>query len=340
MRLSILDQSPVSAGMTPAGALSHSVALAEAAEALGYTRYWIAEHHAMPALASTAPEILIARIAAVTQRMRVGSGAVLLPYYAPLKVAETFRMLDAIAPGRIDLGLGRAPGGAGYEVHALQRRPDAGALSDDFVQQVAQLLAFLNGTFPAGHPYGGIHVSPAGTTVPDVWMLGSSLYSADLAGQLGLPYAFAHFIDPGPTRDAIRRYRERLSASGLSDRGRVIVALGAVCAPTAEEARHLFATTRLFRRRIRRGDRQPLASPEDALVELGADVADPFAAAGAAWPGYVVGAPDEVKAQIAEIATALGADEVMVLTVVFDPAARLRSYALLAEAFGLQAGKS
>ncbi len=337
MRLSILDQSPVSAGMDPATALANSVALAKAADALGYTRYWIAEHHAMPALASTAPEILIARIAAETVRIRVGSGAVLLPYYAPLKVAESFRMLEALSPGRIDLGLGRAPGGAGYEVMALQRRPDAGGhLGDDFPQQVAQLLAFLQGSFPQGHPYGDILVSPAGGLGPEVWMLGSSTWSADLAGRLGLPYAFAHFIDSGPTGDAVDLYRRRLASAGLGDRGRVILAMGAVCAQTEAEAQRLFATTRLFRRRIRRGDKQPLAAPDAALRELGTDTSDPFAAPGGRWPGYAVGTPAQVKAEITAVAEALGAEEVMVLTVLFDPAARLASYTLLAEAFGLR----
>lgn len=334
MRLSILDQSPVSAGSTPVAALASTLRLARRADELGYTRYWIAEHHAMPALASTAPEILIARIAGETDRIRVGSGAVLMPYYAPLKVAETFRMLHALAPDRIDLGLGRAPGGAGYEIHALQRHPDTGRLGDDFVQQVVQLRAFLDGTFPEEHPYSRILVSPAAPGGPQVWMLGSSTFSADLAGRLGLPYAFAHFIDATPTPEALALYRARLG-SGADAVGRTaIVALGVVCAETDAEAERLFATTRLFRRRIRRGDPQPLAAPDDALAELGPD-GDPFAAPGARWPGYVVGAPDRVKARLDEIAEGLGVEELMVLTVVFDPQARIRSYELLAEAYGL-----
>jgi len=336
MRLSILDQSPVSAGMAPAQALANTVALARAADALGYTRYWIAEHHAMPALASTAPEILIARIAAETQRIRVGSGAVLLPYYSSLKVAETFRMLHALSPGRIDLGLGRAPGGAGYEIHALQRHPEAaGSLGDDFPQQVAQLLAFLTRSFPANHPYGEILVSPDDPGAPDVWLLGSSAWSADFAGRMGLPYAFAHFIDAGPTAEAISLYRARLEAAGHAEQERIILAMGVVCAETDEEARRLFATTRLFRRRIRRGDKQPLSSPEVALAELAHDHGDPFSAIGGLWPGYAVGSPATVKAQLDAITGALGVDEVMALTVVYDPAARLRSYELLAQAYRL-----
>ena len=281
MKLSVIDQSPVSAGFTPADALRNTIDLARLTDRLGYHRYWIAEHHAIPALASPAPEILIDRVAAETSTIRVGSGAVLLPHYSPLKVAETFRVLHALYPNRIDLGIGRAPGGTPLDSYALRRVRDHEP-GDDFPRQLVELLTFLHGGFPADHPFNRIIVTPAMPGAPDVWLLGSSRWSASAAAQLGLPYAFAHFIDQLPTRPAIEHYRSHFISSNGSQ-PQIILALGVICAATDEEAERLAASARLFRRRVRQGDVRPIPTPEEALAELGPRTAEPLPEAGE-WP--------------------------------------------------------
>src|SRR6202030_2197728 len=198
MNLSIIDQCPVPAGFTTADAFRNTIELARLADRLGYERYWIAEHHATGAFASPAPEVLIARVGAETSHIRVGSGGVMLPHYSPMKVAETFRVLHALYPGRIDLGIGRAPGGSGIEAHALRRDLGRQAAVDDFPEKLAELLAFLERKFPANHPFGNITIAPDMRGAPPVWLLGSSAWSASAAAQFGLPYAFAHFISPKP----------------------------------------------------------------------------------------------------------------------------------------------
>lgn len=333
MKLSVIDQSPVSAGSTPADALHNTIALARLTDRLGYTRYWIAEHHAIAALASPAPEILIDRVAAETSAIRVGSGAVLLPHYSPLKVAETFRVLHALYPGRIDLGIGRAPGGTPLDSYALRRDRDRQPPGDDFPKQLVELLTFLHGGFPADHPFSRIQVSPAMPGAPDVWLLGSSLWSASAAAQLGLPYAFAHFIDQLPTRAAIEHYRSHFIPSNGS-KPHSILALGVICAETDEEAERLASSARLFRRRIRQGDVRPIPTPEDAIAELGPRTADSLREMGE-WPRYVIGAPERVRSQLIDMASQLGVDELMVVTIVHDHKARMRSYELLAAAFEL-----
>ena len=235
VKLSVVDQSPVSAGSTPADALRNTIELARLADRLGYHRYWIAEHHAIPALASPAPEILIDRVAAETSTIRVGSGAVLLPHYSPLKVAETFRVLHALYPDRIDLGIGRAPGGTPLDSYALRRERDRQPPGDDFPKLLIELLAFLHDGFPPDHPFHRIVVSPAMPGAPDVWLLGSSLWSASAAAQLGLPYAFAHFIDQLPTRPALEHYRSHFTPSNGSQ-PQTILALGVICADRDDEA--------------------------------------------------------------------------------------------------------
>jgi luciferase family oxidoreductase group 1 len=339
VKLSIVDQSPVSAGSTPADALRNSIELAQLADQLGYERYWIAEHHGMEALASPAPEILITRIAAETSRIRVGSGGVMLPHYSPYKIAETFRMLHALYPNRIDLGIGRAPGGTHLESLALRRDPDGSRLNaDDFPERLAELLAFLNQGqdkaygFPPNHRYRRLRVSPEMPGSPDVWLLGSSLWSASAAAQFGLPYAFAHFIDPEPTRIAIEQYRVHFTPSERRAEPQAIVALGVMCAETRDEANRLLSSARLFRRRIRMGDLRPIPSVEDALRELGPDASARYEQS-SEWPRYIVGDPESVRAQLTDIATALNIDEIMIVTIAHDHQARLRSYKLLAEAF-------
>jgi luciferase family oxidoreductase group 1 len=333
MKLSIVDQSPVSAGMTSAQALNNTVELARLADRLGYSRYWIAEHHAMTSLASPAPEILVARIGAETSRIRIGSGGVMLPHYAPLKVAEQFRMLHALYPGRIDLGLGRAPGGTPLEAAALRRNRET-AQTDDFPQQLIELLAFLEKRFPDGHPFGRIHVSPDMPGGPEVWLLGSSLWSAMAAAEVGLPYAFAHFFSPGPTREAFRIYRTSFRPSPRQAQPYGILAIGVICADSDDEAQRLALPVRLLQQRIRRGIIEPVARPEEAEAALAELPPGPDLEAGE-WPRYVVGTPEGVHARLLEIALALSVDEIMAVAITHDHAARLRSYELLAEAFGL-----
>jgi len=338
VKLSVLDQSPVSAGFTPADALHNTIDLAQAADRLGYERYWIAEHHAIATLASPAPEVLIARVAAETAGIRVGAGGVLLPHYSPLKVAEVFRMLYALYPNRIDLGLGRAPGSSGLEAYALQRHRGERQQATDFPEQLAELLAFLHHGFPPEHPFSRIKVSPDMPGAPDVWLLGSSTWSAAVAAQFGLPYAFAHFIGPEQTRAALAEYRCHFKPSPYLREPRVIVTLGVVCADTEAEASRVAASTKAVIRRIRLGgERRPVPTPEDAIRELESlgEGADPLTWDASEWPRYIVGAPEQVRGTLARMAGDLQADELMILTVVHDHGARLRSYQLLAESFGL-----
>ncbi len=334
MRLSVIDQSPVPSGLTPTDALRNSVDLAKLAESLGYTRYWIAEHHAMEMLASPAPEILLARIGAETSRIRIGSGGVMLPHYSPLKVAEQFRMLHAMYADRIDLGIGRAPGGSPLETYALRRERLDTPFPDDFPDQLMELLAFLHGGFPADHPFRRIRVSPQTPGSPDVWLLGSSLWSASAAAKLGLPYAFAHFISPEPTRRAIEHYRANFQPSALLAEPRAIVALGALCADSDAEADRLMASARVMRRRLHRGNLGPVPTVEQALRELAEDPS-PAPPEGGEWPRYFCGSADRVRTGLVGLADAQRIEEVMVVTIVHDHAVRRRSYELLAQAFGL-----
>jgi luciferase family oxidoreductase group 1 len=320
--------------MEPAQALLNSIELAKHAEELGYHRYWIAEHHGTDALASPAPEVLIARIGAETRRMRIGSGGVMLPHYSPLKVAEVFRMLHALTPGRIDLGIGRAPGGTPLETFALRRERLDTPLPDDFAEQLVELLAFLNAEFAPRHPFSRVKISPQAQGAPDVWLLGSSLWSASAAAQLGLPYAFAHFISPEPTRAAIEHYRANFQPSRYLTEPCAMVALGAICAETDAEAERVSASARLVRRRLRQGDLRPIPSVEEAQRELAQLPSPPTEEAGE-WPRYFIGSAQTVRASLTALADALGIDEVMVVTIVHDHAVRLRSYELLAQAFRL-----
>ncbi len=349
LRLSVLDQSPVSAGHTPAEALANSLDLAQHADRLGYTRLWYSEHHAMEMLACTAPEILITRAAAATSRIRVGSGGVMLPHYSSFKVAEVFRTLHAMFPGRIDMGIGRAPGGGQLESLAL-RRVRQGPQPDDFPLQLAELQAYLNPQrFPADHPFRRVTVSPEASGAPDLWLLGSSMWSAVTAAAEGLPYAFAHFFSAQGTRQAIEFYRRNFQASRFQNDGRqrpeATIAIGVICAPTQEEAEFLHASVRLLQRRIRTGDRRPVATPEDALKQLTAIPQAPnpllsftagsFDEPDEEFPRYVVGTPDRVAARLRSIAQELEVGELIVNTITHSHEARLRSYTMLADAMEL-----
>ena len=345
IRLSVLDQSPVPAGVTPGDALENSLDLARHVDELGYTRLWYSEHHAMDLLACSAPEILITRAAGATERIRVGSGGVMLPHYSPYKVAEVFRTLEAMYPGRIDLGIGRAPGGGQLEAHAL-RRTRQGPASDDFPQQLAELLAFLHPErIPANHPLSRLKVAPAPDGAPDVWLLGSSMWSSVMAAQEGLPYAFAHFFSAQGTRQAIEYYHRNFVSGPNRSGPEATIAIGVICAPTQEEAEHLHASVRLLQRRIRMDDRRPVATPEEALRELAAEpiVPNPLLPFSfgsldepeTEFPRYVVGTPERVAEELTSIARELEIGELIVNTITHSHEARKRSYTLLAEAMGL-----
>jgi luciferase family oxidoreductase group 1 len=334
LRLAVLDQSPVCEGSSAGRALQNSIDLARHADRLGYTRFWMSEHHAMETLASTAPEIILARIGAETQRIRIGSGGIMLPHYSAFKVAEVFRTLHALYPGRVDLGIGRAPGGGPIEALALKRERGT-KMPDDFEDQVSELLAYFDRTFPAGHPFGTLRVAPEMDGAPDVWMLGSSMWSANAAAEFGLPYAFAHFFFGMGTRQAIETYQRSFTPSPRRTEPEAMAAVGVICAETAEEAEYLAASVRLLQRRIRMNDRRPVAAPDDAIREL-QTLGGPAPEEGE-WPRYFVGTAAQVRQQLEAMAGSLNIGELVVNTIVWDHAARLRSYQLLATEFELQA---
>jgi luciferase family oxidoreductase group 1 len=351
LRLSVLDQSPVPAGFTPSQALANSLDLARHVDQLGYTRLWYSEHHAMDLLACTAPEILIARAAAETSRIRIGSGGIMLPHYSAFKVAEVFRTLNAMFPDRIDLGIGRAPGGGQLEAFAL-RRDRKSPVPDDFPQQLAELRAFLHPErFPdllgRNHPFARIRVAPDAPGAPDVWLLGSSMWSAVTAAQEGLPYVFAHFFSPIQTRRAIEYYQANFQPSPDRAAPEATLAIGVICAETDAEAQRLHSSVRLLQRRIRMDDRRPVAAPDEALRELEAlptapNPLIPFTAGSFdapeenEWPTYFVGTPDKVAAQLSGLASELHLKEIIVNTITHSHEARKRSYSLLAEAMDIK----
>jgi len=336
MKLSVLDQSPIPAGSTPAQALHNTIDLAKFTEALGYERYWIAEHHATASLASPAPEIMIERVASETSRIRVGSGAVLLPHYSPMKVAETFRVLHALHPGRIDLGLGRAPGGRRLDAYALQRDRKVESDGEDFGQQLLELIKFMSKTFPESHPFSQIAISPDMPGAPEIWLLGSSGWSADAAAHLSLPYAAAHFINPQTTRAAIAHYRENFRPSEELPEPKAMLAVSAICADTAEEADFLASSQRLRRLLRDTGESGPIPSPEEATRRL-TDMVQPLTTERSEWPRMLLGDPRAMKEQLEDMSAVLEVDEFMLVTVVHSHEARKHSYELLAKAFALTA---
>ncbi|MEU8516733.1 LLM class flavin-dependent oxidoreductase [Kitasatospora sp. NPDC048722] len=323
--LSVLDVVPVFAGGTATQALRDTVALAPAVEALGYLRYWVAEHHNTPSLATSAPGVLVGSLAAVTTTLKVGSGGVLLPNHAPLVVAEQFGTLEALHPGRIDLGLGRAPGTDPLTARALRRVPELG--QDDFAHQIAE----LDGYFAPASPDSGIVAVPAADGRPDLWMLGSSPSSAQAAGALGLPYAFAHQINPHAAAHALELYRRSFRPSAHLDRPRTLVAALVTVAETDDAARAAAAPYLLGKIRMRmvpRFDAFPSARETAAHVFSPAerqfldDLVEP----------QLVGGPETVREKLTDLVARTGADELMALTIVPDQTERLRSFELLAEA--------
>jgi luciferase family oxidoreductase group 1 len=330
--LSVLDQSPIPEGSTAAEALHNTLDLAALADRLGYRRYWVAEHHATPALACAAPEILIAAIAARTSRIRVGSGGVMLPHYSPLKVAETFSSLAGLHPERIDLGLGRAPGTDPMTMLALQRDRRQQA-PDDFIEQLVELLALLEDRMPAGHPFARLAATlPGRPERPEPWLLGSSPQSAIWAGELGLPYSFADFINPAGAAIAAD-YRAGFVHSERLGAPRVSVGVIAVCADSDEEAERLASSSRMMLSLLRQGRLVEIPSVEKALRYLETRSRPP----GGSGRRAVIGSPATVRSGLEAVASEYGADEVVVLTITHSHAARRRSYELIASEFGLEA---
>jgi luciferase family oxidoreductase group 1 len=331
LRLSVLDQSVACAGRPQDASIRHTLALAEHCERLGYQRFWVSEHHSVPAIVGSAPEVLMAAIAARTARIRIGSAGVMLPHYSPFKVAEQFRVLDALAPGRIDLGVGRAPGSDQRTALLLNPNPRA---ADQFPQQVRELHAWVSGQeMPEGHAGRGIQAFPRGATSPELWMLGSSGYGAQLAAHYGMPYSFAHFITDGEgCAEALELYRH-LFKPGLVDRPHANVCVWALAADSEEEAWRLFATRERARIDRQSGRFGALLPPEQALR--------PYTEAEEAFRRDLrsrafVGTGAQVLQKLRALAEALEIDEVVVITWTWDPLAQRRSYELLAEAAGLQ----
>jgi luciferase family oxidoreductase group 1 len=331
LSLSVLDQSPISEGQTAASALHDTLDLAQLADELGYSRYWVAEHHATPALACAAPEILIGAIAAGTGRMRVGSGGVMLPHYSPLKVAETFSLLAGLHPERIDLGLGRAPGTDPMTSFALQQDRRQAA-PDVFIDQLYELLALLEDRLPADHPFARhARTLPGLPERPEPWLLGSSPQSAIWAAELGLPYSFADFINPnGPSIAA--DYRARFVDSERLGGPRISAGVIAICAESDEEAEKLASSSRMMMSLLKQGRLVPIPPVEKALRYL--ETRERTAGGRRA----VIGSPPTVRAGLEEVAAEYGAEELLLLTITHDHGARRRSYELLAEEFGLVEG--
>lgn len=328
--LSVLDVSPVSAGSNSSRALRNTLDLARLVDKLGYERYWLAEHHNLGMIASSAPEVMIGHVASVTENMRVGAGGIMLPNHAPLRVVETFRVLEALHPGRIDLGIGRAPGTDPVTASAL-RRSQTAAAGDDFPQQFAELQAYAGDGFPEGHPFQAVAAMPDDVELPPIWLLGSSGYSARAAGEMGLGYAFAAHFSPTDPAPAMRAYVDGFEPSAAFGRSSAILAVAVVCAETDERARELASSMELAWVRMRSGKPGPLPSPEEALGYPYTTAERRLAEAYSSM--QIVGDPRGVRARIEELAGRTGADEIMVTTNVYDHAERLRSYELLAETF-------
>ncbi|MGB6087186.1 LLM class flavin-dependent oxidoreductase [Parvibaculum sp.] len=340
--LSVLDQSPIRKGGSAAEAFANTIDLAQQAERLGYSRYWLAEHHNTSSFAGSAPEVLIAAVAAATNRIRVGSGGVMLPHYSPLKVAECFRVLETLYPGRIDLGVGRAPGGDMRTTRALQPGPQAYDVGV-FPQQVELLRQFLEdatglqgeaGGFPADHPYVGLHATPRGPGMPALWMLGSGGDGALIAAQLGMAYCFAHFINQDAGTQPLELYRRnfRPSRDHASPRGSIAVSV--TVADTEEEARRIASSRNLWVMHLLQNRAGSFPSIEEALAYPYTD--QDRVMLRAIEQRSITGSPEQVRARLLALGEAHGVDDFVILTITYDQKDRIRSYALLAEAMGLE----
>jgi luciferase family oxidoreductase group 1 len=327
--LSVLDLAPVGRGSSPAQALRNSVALAREVEQLGYTRHWVAEHHNMPGIASSSPAVLLAHLADATSTIRVGSGGLMLPNHAPLAVVEQFGMLEALHPGRIDLGIGRAPGTDPLTASALRRSYEA-VTADEFPDQLGQLLAFFANSWPEGHPYAGITAVPGVGYKPAIWLLGSSTWSAHAAGVLGMPFSFAYHFAPASLMAALAAYRDSFVPSDDLAAPYVMLGVSVVCAETVERARWLAAPGALAFLRLRSGRPDVYPTPEEA-AEYQFTPTERESVKG--WTGsHIVGDPDLVCQGLADLVAHTGADELMVSTMVHSHEDRVESYRLVAEA--------
>ncbi|ALE73170.1 FMN-linked alkanal monooxygenase [Pseudonocardia sp. EC080610-09] len=325
--LSVLDLVPVSDGSSATDALAHSTRLVQRAEELGFTRYWVAEHHAMPGIASSSPPVLIAHLAGATERIRVGSGGVMLPNHRPLVVAEQFGTLEALHPDRIDLGLGRAPGTDPATAAAL-RGIDAAQLNapDDFPDQLVELASYFRGD-------ADVLAVPAKGNAPSLWLLGSSGYSAKVAGMLGLPFAFAHHFSARNTMPALELYREHFRPSAMLSEPYSMIAASVFCAPTGDAARELALPSALQFLHLRLGDPRELPGPEEVAAFEWTDAARAFVEQRQA--DQIIGDPATVRAGVEELVSRTGVDELMVTTATYRGEDRLRSYELLADAVGV-----
>jgi luciferase family oxidoreductase group 1 len=326
--LSVLDLAPVSEGATARDALRDSVDLAQLCERLGYVRFWFAEHHGMPNIACSAPEILIEHVASATSTIRVGSGGIMLPNHTPLSVAENFHTLATLHPGRIDLGIGRAPG-TDPATSRMLRLFDA----EQFPAQLQELLAVSRREFPPGHPYATVRVVPEGEPLPPVWILASSGETARMAGAMGLGYGFARHFSPAPPGPAIRAYRDAFEPSEQFPKPHVILGVAVICAPTDDEAEYLATSTDVVWVRRHRGDMRPFPSPEEAAKYEFRPEDRPLIEANR--QRQFVGSPARVASLLRQIVDDTGADELMVTTMMYGKAERLRSYELLAREWGL-----
>ena len=330
--LSVLDLSPVTTATPGSAALRNSLDLARLADRLGYKRYWLAEHHNLASIASSAPEIMIGRIAAATTRIRVGSGGVMLVNHAPLMVAERFKVLEALFPGRIDLGLGRAPGTDPVTSYALRRRQDVRE-GDDFLERFQELLLLERGGFPQNHPFRAVHAVPADVALPPVWLLGSSGYSAELAAAVGMGFAFAHHFAEHDAIGPMLSYRAHFKPSETLLAPYAILAVAAIAADTDAEAERIAVSADLNFVRRAKGEYLPLASPEEAAAYPYAEIDRERIAR--QRERLVVGGVASVKSRLTALIEATRADELMITTMAYDHAARLHSYELLAEAFAI-----
>ena len=333
IRLSVLDQSPIRSGGTAAEAIGETVRLARAAERLGYHRYWLAEHHSHGAFAGASPEVLIGQIAATTSRIRVGSGGVMLSHYSALKVAESFRALETLHPGRIDLGLGRAPG-ADRLASAALATGRSGFHYDDFPQKVSDLQGWLEGSLPEGHPFARVRAMPAGETAPEMWLLGTSDQSAILAAHFGCAFSFAHFINAHGSIQVMEAYRRDFRPSARWKEPLGSLGVFVICAPTGEEALYHAASRPLTMLRSRRGEGDGVPTPEEALSYPWTEAERAFARD--IDGRTIAGDPEQVEKTLRALASEHKVDELVIVNVTHSFEARLKSYELLAEAFGLE----
>lgn len=332
MKLSILDQSPVISGHTSAQAIHETIELARLADRLGYHRYWLAEHHCVAALADPCPEILLSRIGAETRRIRVGAGGVLLPHYSPLKVAELFRMLEALYPGRIDLGIGRAPGGDMRVARAL--REDGFANAGDFPIQLRDLIAYLSDSLPEAHPLAKLRVQPAGDGTPEIWLLGSSDYSGTLAAKIGVHFAFAHFINPRGGDEVMHAYKKNYQPTKSVAQPGGLVCVSVICAESNAAATRLAISMDLRRIHMATGVDATIPTTEEALAYPWTERERAYAAQ--QRPRLIHGDPQTVREALLRLAEDYQVDELMLLTITGDYASRRRSCELIAEVFDLE----